>query len=491
MKVLFQSIITIVFLYTLYRAVVLQIGVTTSIRWLQKKQKEFQSTFRKITVDDPPFLILLLPVLREERELPGLLQHLSAVKYPANKIQIVVITTEKEEFEAKSLDGQNRQSTISVAKEMVENKNLELGKQIFLHFHYPQIVGKKADQLNFALQEIDRLYLAPSADKTFIGVYDADSRPDVRTFEFIAWDVANSIQQKETMPQAYQQIPLYFKNFHTLARTFEGWLLRLEALYQTRWALGYEIPNYRSQTLLLNSSLRVSSFWNSRLCYLIGHGCFLRLDIIRQVGSFPTYSPAEDLTLGNILSLLGIPIKTIPFFDLCEVPESLSILFHQSRVWFATSMTIFETIHRLQTSLKSRASETRAFYLALQRSIMHVSWAFGGIIFISCLLGSILIDARAKIFLGLGVISGLTYTTVGIFTVIRSFRILDKLLLGVSHREWEISPADFLSFLVLSPLKAITNCIGPVVYFCYSLWSRITLSSQAYKKTERSVSNTR
>jgi len=466
-------------------------GVITSVRWLQKKQKEFQSTFRRITADDFPFLILLLPILREERELPGLLQHISSVKYPANKLRVVVITTEKEEFEAKGLDGENWRSTISVAKEMVENMNLEMGNQVFLHFHYPQIVGKKADQLNFALQEIDRLCLAPSADKTFIGVYDADSRPDVRTFEFIAWDVASSIQNKESIPPAYQQIPLYLKNFHALARTFEGWLLRLEALYQTRWALGYEIPNYRSQTLLLSSSPHASSFWNNRLCYLIGHGCFIRLDIIKQVGSFPTYSPAEDLTLGNILSLLGIPIRPIPFFDFCEVPESLFILFHQSRVWFATSMTIFETIRRLRSSLKSRPSQARAFYLATQRSIMHVSWAFGGIIFISCLLGSILLDVRAKIFLGLGLIAGLTYTAVGIFTVIRSFRAFDKLLLGVSHREWEITPANFLSFLVLSPLKAITNCIGPVVYFCYLLWGRVTLSGQAYRKTERSVNNTR
>jgi len=478
--------IGVILTYTFVRSVRIYIKTIYSIKWIRKEQSCFQNAPQIIEANIVPDIILLLPVLREERELPDLLKQMLSLKYPQGKLHIVVITTEKERGDPRTFS--KKYTTIELANETIEQYNGCMKDKFFYHIHFPYREGNKASQLNFAIQELPKMFPTISEPKTYIGVYDADSRPDPHTTTYIGWNATLSQAEGFEFPPAYQQVSIYFKNFTKLPDTMEGILLKLEAIFQTRWSLGYELPNYFEQYINYTnpSKSKLQFLIDSRLNYFIGHGCFIRLDILHKVGGFPTYSATEDLSLGYILSLLKIPIKPIPFFDFCEVPISLKILVNQSKAWFATEMSIFLTVQFVKRNY-SNVDWIRVIYLTFQRTIMNVSWALGGVLVLLSILISFLLPYYAKEFFIFGVISGLSYTTFGIAYMIFFLKSFD------SYRNNEYIQDFYKSMdwkaitlsLIYSPLKSIINCIGPLLFFYSLLIAKVKHIKPVYLKTER------
>jgi cellulose synthase/poly-beta-1,6-N-acetylglucosamine synthase-like glycosyltransferase len=349
------------------------------------------------------------------------------------------------------------------------------------------VTGSKADQLNYALGNIGRLFPSNVDELTYVAVYDADSRPDPTTFLYVGVNARDIFEKKGVMPPAYQQVALYVRNFSKLPQNLRGMMLKLEALYQCRWSIGYELPNYISQNKMAPTSgtSTLRQLAAHRLSYLIGHGCFLRADVLRLVGGFPTYSMTEDLSLGNILSFLQTEIVPVPFLDYCEMPDTLGRLIKQSSLWFASSTSVFATLEYLEKS-GVPYHKARALYLVCQRTVMHVAWSVGGLLLMFGLAASLLLfhSPTNLPLLFFGLTSCLSYATLGIAQTLLALRSVRAL----ASRYWPMifgtmDLRQYAGLIALSPIKAIMNCVGPVMFMALSITGK--KHNVAHFKTER------
>jgi hypothetical protein len=82
---------------------------------------------------------------------------------------IVVVTTAREAAEAAKHSLAS--DTVAIVEELAATGS-------FVHLHYPDPVGLKGDQLNFAADYcVSRLLGDAAASDAFMIIYDADSRP--------------------------------------------------------------------------------------------------------------------------------------------------------------------------------------------------------------------------------------------------------------------------------------------------------------------------
>jgi hypothetical protein len=265
-------------------------------------------------------LIIFISVLREQNILEETLEYFARIPYRGKK-QIVVITSEREIYEKGSMSG----TTPELASILVPKMNNKY-PGVFTWIHSPFFNGtsNKSTQINYALKQLSD-ELVNYSDTTYIGLYDADSRPDLRTLE----DISRIIQQG-VWPIAIQQPSLFIKNFEEL-----NLYMKVESLFETRWALGHEVRTMRN-------SVKQHSDFLAPYAYCIGHGMFIRLDYLLQSGGYP--KPMEDVPMGIRLDLSAIPIYPLPSYDISEVVTSFSQLIKQSGRWFLCTINNFKEI---------------------------------------------------------------------------------------------------------------------------------------------------
>jgi hypothetical protein len=73
-------------------------------------------------------------------------------------------------------------------------------------------------------------------------------------------------------------------------------------------------------------------FRRAQIC--LGHNQFVRLDVLRAVGGFPTSGATEDSTLGYALGARGVLPSPLPMLELTDLPESREKLIGQSARWY-------------------------------------------------------------------------------------------------------------------------------------------------------------
>jgi hypothetical protein len=206
-------------------------------------------------------MLIFVPVLQEQSVIRGAIQHLKTMACNWHSIRIVIVTTEKEvlqkvnnraklarfislrkDFSDSQLEQVNNgvipiyylpalqsvlnrldgcidfnplyefydsiPTTYDLAQAEIEQVNRELGLDAFICIHYPRVVGGKPSQLNFALEEIKKISPEFFETDAYIGVYDCDSLPDVRTFGFIIREVERRRKLSQPLPAMFQQIDL-------------------------------------------------------------------------------------------------------------------------------------------------------------------------------------------------------------------------------------------------------------------------------------------
>lgn len=364
-------------------------------QWLTKNR------FRHSEIaDDFPSIIIALPVLREQAVLKQSLGFFSKLRYPKEKLKILVITTQKEIVEKKlntkrlsilakdlsrDLSGeqvlekhlglfprnqlfqiiqkagelnknevlpfleneyQNTSTTVDLAREYCRQLNTKLGKKIFVHVHYPEKTGVMAHQLNFATQNLEKFIGRFNSKETFLGVYNADSNPNLDALFCLGCDYCCS--KNNQPPKAYQQVAAYVKNFYQYPKTLRGHFLKASSLIQTRWGLGRELPMVRKHWEFwskkeTNIPLSIwQKIFKEPSAYCIGHGFFIRLDLLKEIGSFPTETLNEDLALGYYLCLKKIGIKPLLVLENVENPGTVSGLVKQKAAWYWGMVDYFD-----------------------------------------------------------------------------------------------------------------------------------------------------
>ena len=140
-------------------------------------------------------------------------------------------------------------------------------------------------------------------DKTLIGVYNADSRPERETIDWVGYQFENSAHR------VFQQYGLYTGNISNMERLPNRSVLVGAALWQTRWSLGFEIFNALKQRCFCRQSgYRLNDPFN----YCIGHGLFVTKDIFLKTGGFNESFHNEDAFLGLQLCDMGETIVPVP-----------------------------------------------------------------------------------------------------------------------------------------------------------------------------------
>lgn len=183
-----------------------------------------------------------------------------------------------------------------------------------MHLHQPDTGGRKAGQLNHAVDRLDEILsilgwrCENDADNTFVCVYDADAIPDVRTLTAFAETATRHRALTGRPPSLIQQQRLPLLGRRPFPPGATGLFLAGEWLYQLRRSLGIELARIRLTQWLTTTQVPNSIRTLLRpMIYGVGCGMTVHLPTVRTLGGFP--EPMEDLGTGHRLSLLGADIE--------------------------------------------------------------------------------------------------------------------------------------------------------------------------------------
>ncbi len=399
--------------------------LATSLKWLQKLLQQPRNN----SVD----FVLLFPVLEEQTKIADAITFLAKVEYPLKHLRIVFVTTAKEGVKS------GKSTTAEVVTRLIENhKHIE-------HLHYPHKKGVKADQLNWAIRELEKQGIVD--DDTILGVYDIDSAILPGTLERVAGIT------KDQNINVVQQPSLYFKNWlelPLLARSF--------AIYQTVYGCFYEISSWRQ--------------WNTPLQpmrYCTGHGMFVRASFLRRVGYFP--SPLEDTRFGHICAFLNEQIAVVPVFDDCETTISTRNRVKQASVWFSGDVQYIDGLRAARAL--GPINKKLAAWLLVNKTYRTLVWAFQGIIIVGLIIAAFYLGSALLL------LSVLFYTWLPAVALRRHMSLVRKLAYN------DTLPVPSLAAIGVLPLTAFFKSLGP----WYATWryARAHLLNQEflYPKTDR------
>lgn len=291
-----------------------------------------------------------------------------------NNSFLVFITTEKE----RTLS-QPRPDTIGLARKIAkENPRI-------IHIHFPKSEGKMAYQLNYAIDILTSK--GKVEDDDLFAVYNADSRPEKETFSWVLEKF------KKGNIRAFQQYGCYTGNISQLKHFSWGSVLVSAALWQTRWAIGFEIFNALKQLKFIGKkiSLRLNYPFN----YCIGHGFFATRGLLKEIGGFNEGVHNEDAILGLQLCDMQEPFMPIPYFDISESPDSISMLYKQKSNWYFGPLQAYAyVIYILKKESYSVFRKMRLFILSSKLFSHAIFWIVGpSLIFLSVIIAFLERDA--------------------------------------------------------------------------------------------------
>jgi hypothetical protein len=219
----------------------------------------------------------------------------------------------------------------------------------------------RASQLDLAVEQA-RARFGPQAGATsniWVGVYNADSRPEDATFAELR---ARARFEPDT--RVFQQLADYV----VPARGRTGLIAAGNAVLQTWWT--------RSHYAARNARGRAGdTVWSRTAPYsTFGHGEFVRLDFLDDIGGFPDFAYADGLLLGWICRLAAEPIGLLARRDVAEVPRSAADLFTQQTAWMRGLLNFGPTVRwcRQQGVLRLPPGEVQL--LRAQHAVIPVAW---------------------------------------------------------------------------------------------------------------------
>jgi cellulose synthase/poly-beta-1,6-N-acetylglucosamine synthase-like glycosyltransferase len=315
-------------------------GMLTTIRFVRAgyaRRGELPAEERLRAEAGAPVFLTLIAAYQE----PGIAATLSgllALRYPGERARCVVITKAGED--AAPHPGM-RASTGALCEQFLGDLPPYDAKRL-AHLTMPGS-GRKAEQLNWALrpealaQVLEGSVAEPS--RVFVGVFDADSVPDPDTLRWIAGE---ELSGRSAL--AYQGVTLSLANWTALGIRGRICAVQQSSIF-TRVSLARLINEIRRIRLIDRATARLPrraarwartalefAFRRSQIC--LGHHQFVRLDVLRGLGGFPTGGATEDSTLGYMLGARGILIRPMPLIELTDLPETKEKIVRQNARWY-------------------------------------------------------------------------------------------------------------------------------------------------------------
>lgn len=293
-------------------------------------------------------VIIVIPCLYEQSIIIDTINYFLNLISDFPNVEFAIVTTEKEKRT------KNIKTTKEIISDYIKMNNI---KQI-KHYHYPKSDGIMADQLNYVLSFYDK------DDKSYFSVYNADSRPNKNTIK----ELINTIEAND-YPYIIQQYSYAFSNLNNLSFIMKGF-----ALYQSNFEIKYG---------LVNSTLSSKFLYT----YVVGHGLYIRLDLLKEMKGFNNKFWCEDIYLSSNLRNKNVSIIPLLVLENMETPKKLSILIRQNATWFKTSNQVIK-IFKSNYKQEKRITMFLLFWL-LNRIWMNLSWLFFSFIIIVPIITSI------------------------------------------------------------------------------------------------------
>lgn len=371
-------------------------------------------------------LFIAIPCLREQKTIEETIKHFRKIC----ELPIVIITTEKENFES------NYKNNYITTKTIVENNILGKYDNIYL-IDYPLKKGYMADQLNFMLNNLYNFDFYDDSKEWYMSLYNADSKPSKETFKSIFYYINKN-------KKVIQQYSYCFKNFSKLDFISKGF-----AIYQS---------NFEIKVGLFNSSLNYKYLYN----YVVGHGLTIDLKELNKMGNFNTKFWCEDIYLTMKLKYNNIPIYSIPNLENIENASSINQIIKQNSVWYDTTRKYVKVYNDI------KKSEKRFSLYGLIGCINEFRCAINWLLFPIIFIINFLICIYSKNFITVCILifSYLFYSYINYFITINT---INKL----SNERYKLNFCNYVSYM----LALLISNVGPI----YSLISR---KKEKYK-TER------
>lgn len=357
-----------------------------------------------VSAVDAPHLLVLLPLLDEQTMVEPLIDHFTAMACVPGRTRFVLITTEKERA-----DPARGPTTRTRVERALQERRLDDGR--WQHLHFPRVHAFRADQLNFAVGLVASL--SPAA-RTYVGVYNADSRPDLDTFQALSDDACAERERTGELPSVYQQGAVY--TVPPRHRRHSA-LLVAAAAFQTVYTIAHLL-----RRLVAASGAPVrgcGQLARAVPVQLLGHGEFVRMDVLAQVGLFPAFAYADGLLLGWLLALHGHTIRVLPAFDHCEMPPTIGALVRQHKAWFVGLLNLPAAV-RIRYAQERPADRRRLVVFCVRRMAATIGWGLRAPAIAVLLLAGALTGWRT---FGVTVASVLIYAVVPLLCVSRYQRL--------------------------------------------------------------------
>lgn len=286
-------------------------------------------------------ILIIIPCLREQTVIKDTIDYFLNLINDKDNVELIIVTTEKEKYEQLLCKQENTDTTFDVVNQYINENKITKVKL----FHYPYKDGIMADQLNYVMNQ----YKNQNGKKVYFSIYNADSRPNLDTIN----SVLNVIKSQD-YPKIIQQYSYAFSNLNSLSFIMRGF-----ALYQSNFEIKYGLVNALTFPDLLYT-------------YVVGHGLYIRLDILKEIGGFDNKFWCEDIYMSSIIRNRDIKITPVLSLENMETPKSLSVLIKQNANWFKTSN---QWIKMIKSNLKQdkKISNSCKNWL-FQRVRMNLSW---------------------------------------------------------------------------------------------------------------------
>jgi hypothetical protein len=311
----------------------------------------------------------------------------------------------------------------------------------------------KSHQLNWAIQQLSTAFEKSDAEsqRTYFGIYDVDSRPELEAIEAV-------LHGEEVI---YQQPSIYLENYKRI-----GLFQKAGALLQTKWELCRNVAVLHDNYCHYQQTGRLTS-----LHACTGHGLFLRSDLLlrsdlfHQRGPFDTETLTEDLELGYRLAFKQVPMALLKAVDFTEyAPDPLATIPQTSR-WFSGEIHLYHYYKKAPKSVFLTLLVLRRYYLTFK-------WAFGAPLLFFALL---ILTVRHPVSLVLAFLSLYLY-------IYEPFRML------YSFPRWRAalgSASNFYVLVLLGSLRPLFNSLGPFHYFLTTLLNLLLREPPSFVKTPK------
>ena len=417
---------------------------------------------------DAPIFLVLIPLLREQELVSEIVEYFETISYAKKYLFVVFVTTIREQQV-----NLNKPTTAELIEKEL-SKNDCLSRSHFKHYSTDGSDRCKGDQLNQALDSFFEENPDIDCSKLYVGVYDADSRPDPLVLRYLANYISNFLLMHGSYPPVFQQIPIYFRNVS------QDWNLKSiftnsRALHNLDFAMTREIPAMQASVDYASRS-NWRAFTTAWLIHLIGHGEFIYFPVLHKVGRFR--SPSADTSLGYVLSYLGFPIIPVPLFDVSDTPKELRTLVTQGATWYRGVSLYWRDLMFSRTV--GTVNVAKSIVMIVKVIYNNLAWSTFPIFILFVVFLAILSDDTSLRFLAC---FSLLYYLLPNFVQIAEYPLIRKRVSEYCYLS-KLSFSYRVVLLLAYPCVKVFSTLGPWLHFLRQLKSLLGFNV-SYQKTER------